>query len=350
MVRRPRWPTESPYRHHVLVGNCCGLTGAAAGLITLLSARFLLGSARLAHSPWLLAGCSCGSKSGARAHPGITHCFKPVCGGGNAVCRCGYHECLRMARHFLHFRVAGRDLGRCIRCDLPESPEDHKGVIGLSWRTFVALTRMARSTARGRKAAECFLEIYSTLAEHVVYRCCLWLFLLWTYFFLTWYPTYLQEYRHFSLKSLGFVASLPLFAGMVGDLVGGSVSDLVYRRTGKLKLARRVVAVPGMVIFRRHADSHRVNSQCVDGGHLPGHFIFSFLELVIGPAWAVPMDVGGEFSGTVSSVMIPRGHWQRRCRPSSSAFSRRGDSGLRHSSLRRGAPQRRADLDLLDQP
>jgi MFS family permease len=28
-----------------------------------------------------------------------------------------------------------------------------------------------------------------------------------------------------------------------------------------------------------------------------------FLELVISPAWAVPMDVGGEYSGTVSGVM-----------------------------------------------
>jgi hypothetical protein len=30
---------------------------------------------------------------------------------------------------------------------------------------------------------------------------------------------------------------------------------------------------------------------------------FFCLELVIGPAWAVPMDVGGAFSGTVTGVM-----------------------------------------------
>jgi len=28
-----------------------------------------------------------------------------------------------------------------------------------------------------------------------------------------------------------------------------------------------------------------------------------FLEMVIGPAWAVPMDVGGEYSGTVTGIM-----------------------------------------------
>jgi MFS family permease len=32
-----------------------------------------------------------------------------------------------------------------------------------------------------------------------------------------------------------------------------------------------------------------------------------FLELVISPAWAVPMDVGGEYSGTVSGVMNTAG-------------------------------------------
>jgi sugar phosphate permease len=30
---------------------------------------------------------------------------------------------------------------------------------------------------------------------------------------------------------------------------------------------------------------------------------FFFLEWVIGPAWAVPMDVGGQFSGTVTGLM-----------------------------------------------
>ena len=36
-------------------------------------------------------------------------------------------------------------------------------------------------------------------------------------------------------------------------------------------------------------------------------FFFFFLEWVIGPAWAVPMDVGGPFSGTVTGVMVMAG-------------------------------------------
>ena len=34
-----------------------------------------------------------------------------------------------------------------------------------------------------------------------------------------------------------------------------------------------------------------------------------FPEMTIGPAWAVPMDVGGEFSGTVSGMMNMAGQF-----------------------------------------
>ena len=123
-----------------------------------------------------------------------------------------------------------------------------------------------------------------------------------TYFYVTWFPTYLLEYRHLSLKAVGALASLPLFAGMVGDILGGTLTDKVYRKTGKLKFARRIVAAPAMLASGAclipAAMTHHVGTAilCLTGS-------LFFLELVISPAWAVPMDVGGEFSGTVSGVM-----------------------------------------------
>jgi len=129
--------------------------------------------------------------------------------------------------------------------------------------------------------------------------CC---FYYGTYFYVTWFPTYLLEYRHLSLETMGRLASLPLFAGMVGDILGGTLTDRVYKKTGKLKLARRVVAAPAMLVsgaflipagLTHHAGTAVL---CLTGS-------LFFLELVISPAWAVPMDVGGEYSGTVSGVM-----------------------------------------------
>jgi sugar phosphate permease len=129
--------------------------------------------------------------------------------------------------------------------------------------------------------------------------CC---FYYGTYFYVTWFPTYLLEYRHLSLKAMGRLASLPLLAGMVGDILGGSLTDTVYRKTGKLRLARRIVAAPAMLasgvclIPAALTDHAGTAILCLTGS-------LFFLELVISPAWAVPMDVGGEYSGTVSGVM-----------------------------------------------
>ena len=43
--------------------------------------------------------------------------------------------------------------------------------------------------------------------------------------YLDWFPTYLKVFRGFTLKEMGFYASLPLLAGTLGDLAGGWFSD-----------------------------------------------------------------------------------------------------------------------------
>ena len=129
--------------------------------------------------------------------------------------------------------------------------------------------------------------------------CC---FFFGTNFYLTWYPTYLREYRHLTLQALGIMGSLPLFAGMAGDLFGGSLSDMVFRRTGNAKFARRIVAAPGFLL----AAAFLIPAAMTSSAWTCILFLaasFFCLEWVIGPAWAVPMDVGGEFSGTVTGIM-----------------------------------------------
>ncbi|MSO30531.1 MAG: MFS transporter [Acidobacteria bacterium] len=129
--------------------------------------------------------------------------------------------------------------------------------------------------------------------------CC---FFFGTNFYLTWYPTYLREYRGLSLVALGFWGSIPLVAGMLGDVVGGSLSDMILKRTGNAKLARRGVAAPGFLL----AAVFVIPAAMVSDTTMSIVFLatsFFFLEWVIGPAWAVPMDVGGRFSGTVTGVM-----------------------------------------------
>jgi sugar phosphate permease len=121
-------------------------------------------------------------------------------------------------------------------------------------------------------------------------------------FYLTWYPTYLREHLHMSIRSLGILGSLPLFAGMAGDLAGGSLSDMIFKTTGNAKLARRVVAAPGFILAGVFVVPAALTINTFHSILLLAASFF-FLEWVIGPAWAVPMDVGGQFSGTVTGVM-----------------------------------------------
>ena len=129
---------------------------------------------------------------------------------------------------------------------------------------------------------------------------CLWIFL-------TWLPTYLVDARHFTLVKSGWLASLPLLAGVIGDTVGGVATDWLLKKTGNCKLARRSVAIVGLlgcaacIVPAALTANAYTAVACLTGA-------LFFLECTIGPSWAVPMDAGGKYSGTVSGMMNMAGN------------------------------------------
>jgi sugar phosphate permease len=125
--------------------------------------------------------------------------------------------------------------------------------------------------------------------------------------FLTWFPKYLHDARGFDIAVMGLFASMPLMAGVLGDLAGGWVSDLMVKRGTGLKMARRVVAVFGflvaavMIPLAASIDNHMLSIAC---------FCLALfgLELTVGVSWAVTLDIGGEYAGSVSAVMNTLGN------------------------------------------
>jgi len=125
--------------------------------------------------------------------------------------------------------------------------------------------------------------------------------------FLAWYPKYLDGARGYSLAEMGFFASLPLAAGVVGDLSGGAISDYIIHKTGRIKFARQSVAITGFLIAAvccplAVLEPDRYMSALLFGGAVFG------LELVVGNAWAVTLDIGGSFAGSCSAVMNTLGN------------------------------------------
>jgi ACS family D-galactonate transporter-like MFS transporter len=67
-------------------------------------------------------------------------------------------------------------------------------------------------------------------------------------FFLTWFPTYLVQYRHFTFLRAGIYGSVPFLAAFCGVLCSGLLSDFYVRRGGSLSVARKTPIVGGMVL------------------------------------------------------------------------------------------------------
>ncbi len=119
--------------------------------------------------------------------------------------------------------------------------------------------------------------------------------------YLSWFPKYLVDTHNMDLTTMGLYASLPLMAGVAGDLLGGWTSDHLVKRTG-LTWARRLVAIVG---FLRAGGFIMLAINIPDPEVGIGFFALAvfFLELTVGVSWAVALDIGDEFAGSVSATM-----------------------------------------------
>jgi sugar phosphate permease len=128
------------------------------------------------------------------------------------------------------------------------------------------------------------------------------------YIFLAWLPSYLINGRHLGPEEGRLLASLPLFAMVIGNTVGGLATDWLLHKTGNTRLARRSVAIVGMLACAVFT----VLAALVEDAHAAVYCLTAagfFLECTIGPSWSVPMDTGGKYSGTVSGMMNMAGNF-----------------------------------------
>jgi ACS family hexuronate transporter-like MFS transporter len=68
-----------------------------------------------------------------------------------------------------------------------------------------------------------------------------------TYFFLTWFPSYLVMAHNVSIKNMSLVTMIPWLIGFVGMAGGGFASDYLVRRTGNLMRGRKLMIVACLI-------------------------------------------------------------------------------------------------------
>ena len=121
-------------------------------------------------------------------------------------------------------------------------------------------------------------------------------------FFSSWFATYLQETRGVSTSKSGWLLTVPLIATVVAAILGGGVSDFVYRKTGRLTLARSGLAgsslfLCALLVFSAwFVQDATVATIVISAG--------AFCAAVTGPcAYASTMDMGGTNVALVFSWM-----------------------------------------------
>ncbi len=133
------------------------------------------------------------------------------------------------------------------------------------------------------------------------------------WFFLTWFPTYLVEYRHLSFIKSGFVSSVPYLAAFCGVLVSGFVSDNLIKRGVSMGVARKTPIIIGLLLTTTIIGANFVDSTPLIVMFMAIAFFGNGLATItwVFVSLLAPKNLvglaGGVFNctGALSSIVIP---------------------------------------------
>jgi MFS family permease len=276
----------------IIVCVATAATGLVGGLATLFAARLALGIGEGATFPTATRAMAAWTPESRWAFAqGITHSFARI---GNAVTPplvALLVEVVSWRGSFVVLALISLvwvALWTWYFRDVPTTPP-------------LSVEELATLPARGRGAPEpvpwlaLFRRMLPVTAVDFCYGWTLWLFL-------SWIPSFFYQNYQQDLKQSAFYSAGVFTAGVIGDTLGGIVSDRILRRTGDRAAARRNVIVTGMlggfvflipVMFVHDVDIAAMSLAAA----------FFFVELIVAPIWAVPMDIAPKYAGSASGMM-----------------------------------------------
>jgi sugar phosphate permease len=133
-----------------------------------------------------------------------------------------------------------------------------------------------------------------------------WFYAWASWFFFSWFPTFMEQGRGFCKAELTYVLPIPFLMSVIGNISGGFLSDKLSNKYG-LKLGRRLLGVSGLAVSAVFMFL---------AAFIPGKLqVFVFLSLCFGvidlmlpSAWAICLDIGKKYAGAISGAMNTAGN------------------------------------------
>ncbi len=174
-----------------------------------------------------------------------------------------------------------------------DDPKDHPGISEME------LSKLKPPSKAVRRARTPFGALAKRILPVTAVDFC-YGWMLWV--FISWIPLYFMKKHGLNLKSSALLAGLTFGAGVIGDIIGGTLSDWILVKTGNKRLARNAfiafsLAVSGAFLYATMQTSNITHVALLLGGS------FFFLELVVGTIWAIPMDISREYAGLAGGMM-----------------------------------------------
>jgi MFS family permease len=276
-----------------VVGVSTTLTGAARGFAWLFVLRVALGFGEGAAFPTATSAMSSWTPAGSWGFAqGITHSFARL---GNAITP----PIMAVLLLFISWRGSFVVLGLLSFAWLAawagyfrNDPKEHPAITDADLAALPAVTGARRKVVPWWPLARRILPV--TIVDFC-YGWTLWLFL-------SWIPSFFFENYHLNLQSSAMFSGGVLFAGVIGDTVGGLATDRLLRMTGSLLVARRAVIVTGFLgAFVFLVPVILIHDLRVAAIGLS--LAFFFAELIVAPIWSIPMDIAPRYAGSASGMM-----------------------------------------------
>lgn len=274
-------------------------TGFAGGLTTLILARLLVGTgeggtipvATRAMSNWVpreRRGFAQGfthsaSRAAAAITPPLVVFMIPFVGWRGSFIVLGSVSLLWCISWYAYFR---------------NDPKDHKGVTQEEIAVLPTYADAARNKDGERKSVPWIPLLLRLLPVTLVFFAHAWG--LWMY--LSWLPTFFVEHFHITLTHSALYTSAVFIAAVVGNTAGGTLTDWLYIKTGNLNASRRNVVILGFggsIIFMSVVLF--VQDQSIVALSLA--LALFFLELSVGPVFAIPIDVAPAYAGVATGFI-----------------------------------------------